>query len=125
MRKSSTGKNKRSFTLVGAQKTDGCHTTFRHGRKSMTYISSNPEGAAKKALTKLCKKKKTKGTCTLVLSVKETTLNSKGKVYTYKVRREKAEQEGPFGNMFVNKSKSVKTKKAKKCSSKKSKKRKM
>ena len=102
MRKSSTGKNKRSFVLVGAQKVDGCHTTFKHGRKSMTYVSSTPDSAAKKALTKLCKKKKTHGVCTLVISVKETTQNSKGKVYTYKVKRERAEQEGPFGNMFVN-----------------------
>lgn len=122
MRTTSTGKSKRSFTIVDAKKSDGCKTKFIYNNNSGTFVSSSPDGAAKKAVSKLCKLKKTSGTCTLIVTMKETTQNSKGKLYSYKVRREKADTEGPFGNMYVNKAKSVKTTKSIKCPKSKSKK---
>jgi hypothetical protein len=115
MRTTSTGKSKRSFTVVDAKKSDGCKTKFVYNKNSGTFVSSSPDGAAKKAVSKLCKKKKTSGTCTFIVTMKETTQNSKGKLYSYKVRRERADTEGPFGNMYVNKAKSVKTTKSVKC----------
>lgn len=123
MRKTSTGKLKRSFTIVDAKKSDGCKTKFKYNKNSGTFISSSPDGAAKKAVSKLCRNKKTYGTCTFIVTMRETSQGSKGKLYSYKVNRQKAETEGPFGNMYVNKAKSVKTKKSVRCSkSKRSKK---
>lgn len=124
MRKTSTGKLKRSFTIVDAKQSDGCKTKFNYNKNTGTFVSSSPDGAAKKAVSKLCRIKRTSGTCTFIVTMKETSQGSKGNLYSYKVKRSKAETEGPFGNMYVNKAKSVKTTKSVRCSkSKKTKKR--
>lgn len=79
----------RSFTIVGANKHGGCKTKFGVKGKGGRYISRNPAGAAKKAFTELCRTKKIRGVCTLIITIKETTKESNGKVFSYKLKRNK------------------------------------
>lgn len=51
--------------------------------------SSNPSGAAGKAVTKICKNSKTKGRCTLIITVKDTVTS---KLYMYKVTRDRVDK---------------------------------
>ena len=86
MVKNASGKDGyRSFTVVGVGKQSGCKTKF-HGGK---YVSKSASGAARKAFSELCRVKKIRGVCTLVISIRETTQGGKGKVYTYKLNRHK------------------------------------
>jgi len=86
MVKNASGKDGyRSFTVIDVGKHGGCKTKF-HGGK---YISKTPVSAAKKSFNELCRVKKIRGVCTLEITVKETTKNSKEKEYTYKLHRKK------------------------------------
>jgi len=86
MVKNASGKDGyRSFTVIDVGKHGACKTKF-HGGK---YISKTPVSAAKKAFNELCRVKKIRGVCTLEITVKETTKNSKEKEYTYKLHRKK------------------------------------
>ena len=78
----------RSFTVVEASKHGGCKTKSKGGR----YISKNPFGAAKKAFNELCRVKKIRGVCTITITVRETTSNSNGKLFTYKMHRRKLKE---------------------------------
>ena len=78
----------RSFTVVDASKHGGCKTKGKGGR----YISRTPFGATKKAFNELCRVKKIRGVCTLTISVRETTVGSKGKIFTYKMHRRKLKE---------------------------------
>lgn len=75
----------RSFTVVSATKKDSCKTKSNGGR----YLSTTPFGAAKKAFNELCRVKKIRGVCTLVVTVKETTAGSSNKEFSYKLKRRK------------------------------------
>ena len=75
--------NKRSFQVSNVQNIDGCPTKFRQGR----YLSTNPNGAAKKAFNGLCNLKRIKGKCTFLVTVRETTSGSNKKEFTYKLNR--------------------------------------
>ena len=87
MVKSASGKEgMRSFTVVSANKHGGCKTKFGSGG---LYRSRTPVAAAKKAFNELCRTKRIKGVCTLILTMKETTRNSKNKFYSYKLNRHK------------------------------------
>ncbi len=84
MVKTSSGKDGyRSFTVVDASKFGGCKTKFRGGK----YVSKSPSGAAMKAFSSFCRLKRIRGVCTLFVTVKETTRGSKGKLFTYKLNR--------------------------------------
>tara|TARA_B100001093_G_C26677389_1_gene948900 strand:- start:415 stop:882 length:468 start_codon:yes stop_codon:yes gene_type:complete len=86
MVKSSTGKmNMRSFEVMEAFKHGGCKTKSHAGR----YVARTPFQAAAKAFTRLCKYKRIRGQCTLVVAVRETTSGSVHKVYRYKLKRSK------------------------------------
>ena len=86
MVKSSSGKtNMRSFTVSNVTKHGGCSTKYNAGR----FISRTPAGAAKKAFNQFCRQKNIKGVCTLFVTVKETTQESKHKEFTYKCSRQK------------------------------------
>lgn len=86
MVKNASGKEGyRSFTVIDVGKHGGCKTKF-HGGK---YISKNPGGAAKKAFKELCRIKRIKGVCTLIVTIRETTKNSAKKAYSYKLNRRK------------------------------------
>ena len=88
-------KTQRRFTVHEARKSDGCPTKFKSKEYSGIYESSAPSSAAMKALTQLCRAKKTKGQCTLFLTVREITqgnnkkANGEPKLYHYRVKREK------------------------------------
>lgn len=109
MRKTSTGKMKRSFTIHDAKHVDGCPTKFSRKDYTGTYTGNQPVAAAKKAFTNLCSVKKIRGKCTLLVTVRETTQGSAGKAWSYKVKRDKLDQPGPFGNEYVNVAKSAKS----------------
>ena len=86
MVKSSSGKSGlRSFTVVDAGKHGGCKTKFKGG----LYKSRNPAAAAKKAFKELCRVKRIRGVCTLIITLRETTQDSKKKAFSYKLSRHK------------------------------------
>ena len=114
-----TKENKnRRFTVHDARHANGCATKFKSGDYSGVYESATPSAAAMKALTQLCRAKKTKGQCSLYLTMRETTsgnnkkANGDPKLYHYKVRREKLDKplelKGRVIN-YQNKWKSVKS----------------
>jgi len=74
----------RTFTIHTVTTVNGCVTKKP---KSTRYHSSSAIGAAKKAHTVLCARKRTKGTCTFLITMRETTQGSNKKLYTYKVSR--------------------------------------
>ena len=92
MVKSASGKEKRSFTVVDARRVDGCPTKFKVKGDSGRYISNDARGASKKAFTTLCRIKKIRGQCALLITMRETTQGSAGKELTYKLRRVKLEE---------------------------------
>ena len=83
---------KRNFTIHAAYHSDGCPTKFKNKDYSGHFVSSSPSGAAKKALTQLCRVKKIKGRCTLYVEIRETTQGSHNKPFMYKVKREKLDK---------------------------------
>ena len=102
--------NKRTFTIHDALHSDGCQTKFSNKDYTGVYVSSNPSGAAKKALSQLCRVKKIHGQCTLYIVMRETTQGSSKKHFTYKLNRIKlAKPIDLKGRLihYTNKSKSV------------------
>ena len=90
MVKSASGKDgMRSFTVVDARRVDGCPTKFKVKDDTGRYVSRDARGASKKAFTTLCRIKKIRGQCALIITMKETTQGSNGKELTYKLRRVK------------------------------------
>jgi hypothetical protein len=79
----------RSFTVVDAARSDGCKTKFTIKGSGGRYISKDPEGAARKAFSRLCHRKRIRGQCAMIISVQEQTQGSNGKTWTYKLNREK------------------------------------
>ena len=80
---------KRSFKVESVTTVKGCPTKFNHESR---YLSTTPAGAAKKAHTYLCNRKNIHGKCTLVITLEETTRDSKHKQYTYHVQRTKLDE---------------------------------
>jgi hypothetical protein len=78
---------KRSFTVIEAST---IHGTVK-GEKNLGghFVNSTPVEAAKKAASKICAMSKIHGRCTLVITIRETTRDSKNKEYKYKVKRVK------------------------------------
>lgn len=87
--------SKRTFTIHDARKKSGCETKFSVKGYTGIFKSSNPGGAASKAFSKLCRAKKIKGQCTLMITMRETTQGSNTradgspKLFHYKLVREK------------------------------------
>lgn len=79
----------RSFTVVDAARSDGCKTKFAIKGSGGRYISKDPEGAARKAFSRLCHRKRIRGQCAMIITVQEMTQGSNGKTWTYKLNREK------------------------------------
>ena len=69
--------DKRTFKVVDVRKHGGCDTKFKGGR----FVSRTASGAARKAFNALCRVKKIRGKCTLVVVMKETTKGGAGKQY--------------------------------------------
>jgi hypothetical protein len=105
MKHLANGKKVRTFTIENAAHSDGCPTKYKHLKYSGVFTHSKiPARAASKAVSELCRVKRIRGQCTLYVALRETTQESKKKVYTYKIKRTKvpAGQEGPFGNEYKN-----------------------
>ena len=81
----------RTFTVVDARGTDGCSTKFAVKGRGGRYHGTH-ERAAKRAFNILCRVKKIKGQCAMIITVRETTRGSDGKELSYKCRREKLPQ---------------------------------
>lgn len=77
----------RSFTIVKASTASG-HIKGKENLEGR-YISRTPAGAARKAASQICRHSKIKGQCSLKITVRETTRGSKGKEYSYSVKRVK------------------------------------
>lgn len=77
----------RSFTIVSAS----THKGHVKGKENLDgrYISRTPAGAVRKAASQICRNSKIKGQCALNISLRETTRGSKGKQYSYSVKRVK------------------------------------
>jgi hypothetical protein len=89
MVKKSVGKGAyRSFTVERVGKHGSCKTKGRGGR----FINKTPAGAARKAFSEFCRTKRVKGVCTLLVTMRETTQGSGGKLFTYKLSRMKLRQ---------------------------------
>lgn len=87
---SASGKtNMRSFTVVEARRVDGCPTKFAVKGHGGRFIKRTPRAAASTAFNRLCRRKRIKGQCAMILSVQETTQGSAGEVFTYKLNRNK------------------------------------
>jgi hypothetical protein len=81
--------HKRTFTIHDAMHSDGCQTKFSNKHYTGVYVSSSPSGAAKKALSQLCRVKNIHGQCTLYIVIRETTQGSAKKHFSYKLNRVK------------------------------------
>ena len=75
----------RSFTLVAVENVKG----GKKGKENLggRFVSRTPAGAAKKAVTQICRASKIKGQCTLNVTVRETTRGGEKKEFSYKVKR--------------------------------------
>ena len=95
-------KSMRHFTMDNAAHADSCGTKYKLKGYSGRFNSRDPRGAAKKAFTSLCRRKRIRGRCVLYISVRETTqsADNKGKVHTYRFTRRKTETPGPFGQQY-------------------------
>ena len=88
----------RTFTIHNVTKIDGCPTKKpRHSR----YFNEDPMSAAKKAHTVLCNRKRIHGSCTLIMTMRETTSGSAKKLFTYKVTRSKLSEPVELDNGVV------------------------
>jgi hypothetical protein len=87
--------DKRSFTIVSVGTKRGSKGSKNTGGR---YISRTPAGAARKAVSRVCRQSAIRGQCTLYVTVQETTRGSAGKTFSYKVKRavvnNKVEHEG-------------------------------
>lgn len=109
----------RTFKVVDAKRQNKCDTKFKPGR----YTGKAPVDAALKAFNQLCRVKKIRGVCTLVITVQETTRGSEGKLFSYKLNRMKLKEplvrfEGTDKEYFIkykNVAKSVTVEKLPKC----------
>jgi len=88
VKKSDGREGYRSFTVVKVGKHGGCKTKGHGGR----FVNKTPVGAAKKAFSEFCRTKRIRGVCTLIVTIKETTKGSAGKVYTYRLNRMKLKE---------------------------------
>lgn len=84
--------NMRSFTVVEARRVDGCPTKFAVKGHGGRFIKRTPRAAASTAFNRLCRRKRIKGQCAMILSVQETTQGSAGEVFTYKLNRNKLDE---------------------------------
>jgi hypothetical protein len=72
----------RSFTIEAIYR-NGNRIKIDGGR----YLSSTPSSAARKAFSQAYRHLNTKGRLSLVVHIKETTRNSSGKVFKYRVSK--------------------------------------
>ena len=74
---------KRSFIVIKVNKTNGIEIHVPRGR----YISSSPRSAAEKAFTQITREKNIESG-TLLITMRETTKDSKGNMWTYNLTKQ-------------------------------------
>ena len=111
------GQEYRTFKVVSALK-NNCPTKVN---SNATYVSKNPMSAAKKAFSGLCNKKRIRGKCTLIVTVRESTSGEDKKEFTYKLKRTKLSEPVvrvvngvEYKYQYVTHAKAVKARKPKK-----------
>ena len=87
----------RSFTVTSIKKS-GRSIKTDGGR----YISKIPSSAAKKAFSQYYRQHKTKGAFSLEIHIKETTQNSSGKVFKYRVSKIKDPRDITRGKQVIH-----------------------
>jgi hypothetical protein len=87
----------RSFTVTSIKKS-GRSIKTDGGR----YISKAPSSAAKKAFSQYYRQHKTKGAFSLEIHIKETTQNSSGKVFKYRVSKVKDPKDISRGKQIIH-----------------------
>lgn len=75
----------RKFTVVAVTTARGIDKTEDH--VGGEFRGHSPVSAVKKAATRICAACKLRPQCALIIRLKETTRDSKGKEYVYKVKR--------------------------------------
>lgn len=89
----------RSFTVVRVHDVHG----NEKGAENLggVFHGKTPVSAAKKAMSKICRKSAIRGQCTLIVTVRETTRGSANKQFSYKVKRVKNPSEVQHGNVQI------------------------
>ena len=87
----------RSFTVITINKS-GKKTRTDGGR----YISKSPSSAARKAFSQYYRQHKTSGQLSLEIHIKETTQNSSGKIFKYKVSKIKDPKDISRGKQIIH-----------------------
>ena len=80
----------RSFTVIDIRRPGKGGKKMPIPSDGGRFVSKTPRGAAGKAFTEACDGKK--GSCKLVVTIQETTSGGDGKVFSYKMKREKYDQ---------------------------------
>ncbi len=88
------------YTLDHAYHTDGCETKFKGKSGTGRFNSKSPSASARKAFSSLCQRKKIKGRCSMLFSVRETTQGSKHKVFNFAGHRVLKEVPSPYGHKY-------------------------
>ena len=85
----------RSFTVDSVYHSSGRKLRFKGGR----YMSEFPSNAARKAFSKISQSMS--GRVSLEVHIRETTQNSKHKIYKYKITRINKPTEVTIGNQTI------------------------
>lgn len=72
----------RSFSIIKVGKHGTCKTKGKG-----VFINKTPSGAAKEAFADLCRTKRIKGVCTLIITLQENTNGIDGRIFSYKLKR--------------------------------------
>lgn len=87
----------RSFTVITIKKS-GRSVKTDGGR----YISKSPSSAAKKAFSQYYRQHKTSGKLSLEIHIKETTQNSSGKTFKYRISKVKDPKDISRGKEIIH-----------------------
>jgi hypothetical protein len=87
----------RSFTVIVINKS-GKKVRSNGGR----YISKTPSSAARKAFSQYYRQHKTSGQLSLEIHIKETTQNSSGKIFKYRVSKIKDPKDISRGKQIIH-----------------------
>ena len=90
--------NKRTFTVVSVKKSTTKRALTGVGGR---FTGKTARSAASKMLSKLCREKKIKGQCTLIITVREITRGGKSDVSVYKGKRVKSPVKVKYGNKTI------------------------
>jgi len=82
----------RSFTVIDIRKPGQGGKKTSIPSDGGRYVSKTPFSAARKGFSKACREKRIRGQCTLIVTIQETTRGEDGKIFSYKLKREKLKE---------------------------------